>query len=482
MARTKGTFNISANIETNASAPLDARERVATLADLTASGSFPYFYEGMQVYVVSEHKRYTLKGNDPTVSANWEENGSGGGGSDIQVDTLPTASADELGNIYQYVGTTTADYTNGFFYECVSDGEATPTYSWELKNVDDDEVVEISKAEFDALLQSEKDNGKAYFIPDTDIMSNLTVAGFTPVGTVISVMGNTAPRHYLKCEGQVVNISDYPELATYFYDQFGSKNHFGGDGITTFGIPDLRGEFLRGTGTNSHANQGNGEAVGVHQHASGFPAFYVNSNTLGIPVVQGQDFAPAGAYGDKTLIRDGSGNITPQGSKTIERLNITGTRASTTVTGNIFTVRPSNTSILFCIATKNIYMSAENSYSTDEQVVGTWIDGKPLYQRTIAVTVPTTTADYTTVTSDNIRIANNASLKCYDGYYIYIDGASRNNICMFDRYYALPSDTRVMYTMLLSGGNEDMFRIRNNRTAANGLQGYVTCKYTKTTD
>lgn len=47
-----------------------------------------------------------------------------------QVSTLPTASVDELGNIYQFVGTTDANYTNGYFYKCVSDGAATPTYSW----------------------------------------------------------------------------------------------------------------------------------------------------------------------------------------------------------------------------------------------------------------------------------------------------------------------------------------------------------------
>ena len=52
----------------------------------------------------------------------------------IQVATLPTASADELGKIYQYIGATTSVapiYTNGYFYKCVSDGAVTPTYSWE---------------------------------------------------------------------------------------------------------------------------------------------------------------------------------------------------------------------------------------------------------------------------------------------------------------------------------------------------------------
>ena len=51
------------------------------------------------------------------------------GGQIIQVTTLPTASVDELNNIYQYVGTT-GTYTNGYFYKCVSDGAASPTYSW----------------------------------------------------------------------------------------------------------------------------------------------------------------------------------------------------------------------------------------------------------------------------------------------------------------------------------------------------------------
>lgn len=57
------------------------------------------------------------------------------GGDTIQYSTMPTASADNLGHIVQYTGTTTASYTNGYFYICVSDGESTPTYSWERLNV-----------------------------------------------------------------------------------------------------------------------------------------------------------------------------------------------------------------------------------------------------------------------------------------------------------------------------------------------------------
>ena len=52
-----------------------------------------------------------------------------------QIDTLPTAASTNVGKIYQYTGTTDANYTNGYFYQCVSDGAATPTYSWEQLNV-----------------------------------------------------------------------------------------------------------------------------------------------------------------------------------------------------------------------------------------------------------------------------------------------------------------------------------------------------------
>ena len=49
----------------------------------------------------------------------------------IQKSTMPTASSTNLGTIIQYIGTTDSTYTSGYFYKCVSDGEETPTYSWQ---------------------------------------------------------------------------------------------------------------------------------------------------------------------------------------------------------------------------------------------------------------------------------------------------------------------------------------------------------------
>lgn len=83
MARQKGTLGLASNIEPSMNAPLDARETVALIADLTASGSFTYFYEGMKVYCREDKKTYTLIGSDPTVSANWSA-ATGGDGATIK--------------------------------------------------------------------------------------------------------------------------------------------------------------------------------------------------------------------------------------------------------------------------------------------------------------------------------------------------------------------------------------------------------------
>lgn len=37
----------------------------------------------------------------------------------IQVETIPTAAASEVNKIYEYIGTTTNDYINGYFYKCI---------------------------------------------------------------------------------------------------------------------------------------------------------------------------------------------------------------------------------------------------------------------------------------------------------------------------------------------------------------------------
>jgi microcystin-dependent protein len=54
------------------------------------------------------------------------------------------------------------------------------------------------------------------------------------IGTIIQVAQDWAPIHTVLCEGQRLSVNRYTEL----FNMLGTK--YGGDGITDFGIPDLR--------------------------------------------------------------------------------------------------------------------------------------------------------------------------------------------------------------------------------------------------
>ena len=110
--------------------PLDGRLKYDTVAAM-ASMADSVLYDGCLAYCVATDKTYQWKSSntvDPT-TGKWREFETGGG-QVIQYDSLPTASASNVGQIVQYTGATGGNLTNGFFYECTSDGETPPTYSW----------------------------------------------------------------------------------------------------------------------------------------------------------------------------------------------------------------------------------------------------------------------------------------------------------------------------------------------------------------
>lgn len=87
----------------------------------------------------------------------------------VQIETLPTASVDELGKVYQYVGTTDINYHKGNFYECISDGEATPTYSWkELSggSITIKDVDELPSSEIENIIYRLQDTTSTYHAGD----------------------------------------------------------------------------------------------------------------------------------------------------------------------------------------------------------------------------------------------------------------------------------------------------------------------------
>lgn len=75
-----------------------------------------------------------------------------------------------------------------------------------------------------------------------------------PAGLILPFGNASAPTGFLACEGQVVSRSTYWDL----FMAIGVTWNTGGETGAQFRIPDLRGAFLRGTGSNATHNMANG--------------------------------------------------------------------------------------------------------------------------------------------------------------------------------------------------------------------------------
>jgi hypothetical protein len=173
---------------------------------------------------------------------------------------------------------------------------------------------------------------KANFLDNvtSDIQPQLT-----PAGTIITFGGTSAPTGYLACEGQEVLISDYSALYTAIGTAWGTAS----SPASHFKLPDLRGAFLRGTGSNGTHNMANGndfagQAVGSFENDQfqGHKHSLTNIYRWDAPYWvggSGSRYADSDATETGTPITDGSHGTPRTGDET----------------------RPFNAGILYCIKT-----------------------------------------------------------------------------------------------------------------------------------
>ena len=97
-------------------------------------------------------------------------------------------------------------------------------------------------AAVDITLTLPSSDGNANDVLQSDGSGNLSFAALpqaVPTGSVHLMAGNNVPSGYLKCNGQAVSQTTYAAL----YQIIGATY---GQTATTFNLPDLRGEFVRG--------------------------------------------------------------------------------------------------------------------------------------------------------------------------------------------------------------------------------------------
>jgi microcystin-dependent protein len=138
----------------------------------------------------------------------------------------------------------------------------------------------------------------------TALQANVTtlqndLLALLPTGCLFQYAGGTAPSGWFLCQGQVLSISSYPSL----YSVIGTT--YGGDGVSTFALPDLRGRVPIGAGSGyslgttggsetrtltvnempSHNHTGTIDYSGTHSHT--YQDAYFAENTGRNPKVFG---------------------------------------------------------------------------------------------------------------------------------------------------------------------------------------------------
>ena len=169
------------------------------------------------------------------------------------------------------------------------------------------------------------------------------VAQWVLIGEVKQYFGATVPDKYLLCNGQEIAVADYPEL----YAVIGSLPICQSDTDGMFKVPDLRGEFLRGAGVNSHAGQGNGGELGEHQDATR----HITMSQWTDPNQASGNIGFYGYGGTNSVIKNRDSNL-----GLVDKAYKLHTIMSNLSTGEsdvpYYTSRPTNTSINFIIRAK----------------------------------------------------------------------------------------------------------------------------------
>jgi hypothetical protein len=111
----------------------------------------------------------------------------------------------------------------------------------------------------------------------------------TPSGAIMAFARTTAPNGWLECNGQLVDVANYPTLVAAIYvgdaanlstsSSFGFKVNDSGLRVTNgnkIKLPDLRGYFIRGLGVNSDGSKSasfgvrHPDAIQSHLHTFGY--------------------------------------------------------------------------------------------------------------------------------------------------------------------------------------------------------------------
>lgn len=173
-----------------------------------------------------------------------------------------------------------------------------------------------------------------------------------PAGTVHAFAGTTAPEGWAMCDGSEVSRTDYAALFAVISTTYGV-----GDGLDTFNLPDMRGQFLRalddmGTAQGAAGIDTDGTARTVGQTQGNATA----TNGLGTNTTGNHDHRTLGLLNSVMTATSRTGDVAirkTSGSQTASFRDVgyleTNGNHSHTITSTDTETRPTNMGINYII-------------------------------------------------------------------------------------------------------------------------------------
>ena len=183
-----------------------------------------------------------------------------------------------------------------------------------------------------------------------------------PVGAIFAYYGEFAPQGYLLCDGNEFDVNKYPEL----FNLLGSNR-----------TPDLRNKTIFGAGNKQLGDATDGALPNITYTLSGDWSRTDNINSAGR-----QNGAIKIDTWSAVNYNIGTGGYS---IRNVLKETFDAARCSTVYKDGQTFVEPASLIVNFIIrATTSISISGESSateYTTNETIIGEWLDGKSIYRK-----------------------------------------------------------------------------------------------------
>jgi microcystin-dependent protein len=284
-----------------------------------------------------------------------------------------------------------------------------------------------------------------------------------PIGSIIGFAGTDIPNGWLICDGSTLDEETYPEL----YDALGGSG-------STFTLPNYQGRVPVGYDANDTDFNAIGKTGGEKTHTltiDEMPSHY-HQQALGGALTTTDQVAGVGVVGKENVSNTkNTGGDQPHNNLQpyivqywiIKAKNTTPTMASIVNTKN-----NSTTDGYSCD-----YINKLHTYSNTEHRVGTFVDGKPIYRKTIYIPGNLTYSGdsaYIDTNITNIDVLINFTGQVYDST---------------SGHLPIPYVNlgRIDYGLAMSMTNDNRILITNKAYNNPRLSKFVfNLEYTKTTD